>query len=375
MSDAITIQTQIGPVKILTPNFAEIPEAIRQLPSAFWTAEPELDSKGIQQVKANGRPRIKKAPRNAAGFNISKNKPEQWMTFATVAEAFNVEKFKGFGVLLQATSGLVGIDLDDITDLLNEDTALKKIIGRAKNAGIYCEQSPSGKGVRMFVYGALPNNAGKRKGGVELYSDAAFLTVTGLKLWPGEIKEAQWLVDELLDIIGAKSADAHSTQQLITYIDINKDIVSTLATWAEAHHASLWKGRWQDTTTLLGEMKYPSQSEADMALVGYLTREAFKRGFLQELVPGIVLATFTQSGLYRPEKHDQIAKYAIPKAVESAKESIQQLATDDPAASGKTPPLADTYGDVLNGRTFALRWKSAFIYVASTGKWLVWKED
>jgi hypothetical protein len=112
-----------------------------------------------------------------------------------------------------------------------------------------------------------------------------------------------------------------------------------------------------------------------MALVGYLTREAFKRGFLQELVHGIVLATFTQSGLYRPGKHDQIAKYAIPKAVESAKESIQKLATDDPAVSGKKPPLSDTYGDVLNGSMFARRWKGAFVYVASAGKWLVWKED
>ena len=68
------IQTQVGDVEILLPQFSNIPVAIRQLPTGLWFAEPELDNDGNQKLKPNGKPRISKAPRNASGYNISKLK-------------------------------------------------------------------------------------------------------------------------------------------------------------------------------------------------------------------------------------------------------------------------------------------------------------
>ena len=37
--------------------------------------------------------------------------------------------------------------------------------------------------------------------------------------------------------------------------------------------------------------------------------------------------------------------------------------------------LIDSYGDILNGRVFAKIWKNKYIYVASAGKWLAWREN
>ena len=189
MSATTTIQTKVGAVEFLLPNFDGIPESLRQVKTALWRAEPKLSNDGTQSLKPNGRPRVNKSPKNAAGINISKSKPEQWMAHDQARAAFDPVRFTGVGVLLQAGCGLVGIDLDDVKDLLQSNPKIKGIIAKVKQTGIYCEMSPSSTGLRMLVQGVLPNNAGKRKDGVELYSDAAFLTVTGVHAWPGEVHQ------------------------------------------------------------------------------------------------------------------------------------------------------------------------------------------
>lgn len=369
MSTTKTIQTQVGPIDLLLPSFEAIPDELRQLPTALWIAEPELTREGTQSVKHNGRPRIKKAPRNTAGFNISKSKPEQWVSFDAATIAFNPERFTGIGVLLNANDGLVGIDLDDVEALFCEQPNVKNIVIEAEKAGIYCEKSPSGTGLRMFVRGRLPDNDGRRKGGVELYSHVAFLTVTGVQNWPGEIKEAQWLIDKLLGAIGKSSKESEATylKSLIEFDETDSVLSEYLPVWAAEHHPNLWSGQWEEPTGLIGCKTYPSQSEADMALIGYLTREAFAQGCAQNLIPTTVLSAFKGSGLYRPDKEAQIRKYAIPKAIKSAVSAIQNNATF-------AFEVGDAHGDVLCGRMFAHIWKDKFLYVANAGKWLRWDE-
>lgn len=330
-----TIQTQVGPVEILLPNFDAIPERLRALPMALWTAEPEIDAAGNQKLKANGRPRIKKAPRNAAGFNISKNQPAAWLGFDTARKSFNPSRFSGIGVLMQAASGLVGIDLDDVSELLKASEPLRKIISRARDEKIYCESSPSGSGLRLFVIGTLPNNSGRKLGGIELYSDIAFLTVTGLSVWPGAILEAQWLVNQLLEVIGLNSGSENNNIASLKTVDSQVDStqIDLLAEWARYHHPQLWNGHWNERRNLLLDKEYPSQSEADMALVGQLAREANKRGVSGNALSSMVFLTFQRSGLFRPEKTQQIVKHAIPKAIKSLAEY--------PVGPVSTPPEID----------------------------------
>ena len=105
------------------------------------------------------------------------------------------------GVLLRASSGIAGIDLDDYAEMIAEFPAIEKLMQQAKGAGVYCENSPSKTGLRLFVKGSLPEGKGRRQGGIEIYADTAFLTVTGVVRWPGDVIEAQWLVDALLGTI------------------------------------------------------------------------------------------------------------------------------------------------------------------------------
>jgi len=221
----------------------------------------------------------------------------------------------------------------------------------------------------------LPNNSGRRKGGIELYSDTAFLTTTGRPTWNGDIKEAQWLIDQLLEIIGTGNAgikyQAATTHASFETND-NKQ-VDELALWAESQHPQLWGGHWNERRNFIIDKLYPSQSEADMALIGFITRELCTRGFADTKdIPITIFETFRRSGLYRSDKERQIKNYTIPKAIRSARETDQL--PDEIKAS---PPVqrSEAYGDILNGRKFASIWCNKFIYVPSAGKWLRWIEE
>jgi len=334
------VKTQVGEVTFLLPNFDGIPDALKHQKFAMWKAEPELDKNGEQKLKPNGKPRIKKAPRSATGYNISKNEPEKWLTYDLAVAAFDPDNFTGVGVLMQASSGLVGIDLDDIAELPITYPEVKDIVNKAREEGIYCEPSPSNTGLRIFVYGKLPNDDGKRRGGIELYSNVSFLTVTGSPVRSGEIKEAQWLVDQLLNLIGARdegtASQAHPAN--ITLGNADSVQVDALAAWAAHHCAQLWEGRWDNIKYSIIDKVYPSQSEADMALAGHLAREALKLGIAQDDILATVFETFKKSGLYRPDKQAQIVKYTIPKAINAALEKIAGQSGLISTAGNGTPP-------------------------------------
>jgi primase-polymerase (primpol)-like protein len=375
MNNIPTTQTVVSQPKFLLPDFEGIPSGLKERPFALWRAEPELDSNGNQKVKANGNPKFKKAPLGESGFNISKNRPEQWLSYDAVIKAFDPAKFTGVGVLMQSESGLVGIDLDDVTDLLKANPAIKTLLVKANNAGVYCERSPSDTGLRLFVYGHLPNNCGRRRGGIELYSDTAFLTTTGHHTWTGDLKEAQWLIDQLLEIIGAGTAgikDQASTANASFETNQLRQ-VDDLALWAKTQHPQLWSGHWNERRNFIIDKLYPSQSEADMALIGFITRELFTRGFADsEDISTTIFETFRRSGLYRSDKERQIKNYAIPKAISSARETDR---LPDEIKSSSPVQHSELYGDILNGKKFASIWGNKFIYVPSAGKWLRWIEE
>jgi hypothetical protein len=307
-------------IKLLRPNFSNIPPELRSLPWAIWKAEFELDQEGKPKLKPNGKPRIKKAPRGINGLNISKSKPEQWAAFEDAQKAYQDGEFTGLGVLLQAESGLVGIDLDDVPDLIKKTPHLKPLLDKAKQEALYCEKSPSGNGLRLFTKGSLPGNNGRRKGGIELYADSAFLTVTGQILWKGEIRDAQWVVDELLGLIDTNTPLQSTTLPGPTDPKPSSITAQELSAWASYNHPQLWEGRWDKPELKLLEKEYPSQSEADMALVGHLTREATARKIGSDQLPSLIWECFQKSALYRPGKERQITTYAIPKAIQSALE-------------------------------------------------------
>ena len=177
-----------GVARLLTPNFDGIPEELRsKLGWGVWKAEP----------RPNGK--VSKAPRSCAtGGNIPSNDPSQRGTYAEAREAYQRGGFSGIGVFADRATTIVGIDIDNVKELVKEGEALKLWIEDYLVAGGYLEQSPSGKGLRAFVKGKMAVSA-RRHGGLEIYADRQFLTVTGRG--KGQLINGQRHIDAFLALI------------------------------------------------------------------------------------------------------------------------------------------------------------------------------
>lgn len=152
----------------LVPRFDNVPLAIKQLPWAVWIAEPREGKPG----------KFNKAPRSPiTGIKIGANKPELFGTFEEAKTAYQRGRYTGVGVLL-INNGIVGVDIDDYPQTVADRPGVGTWIKKAISAGVYCEKSPSGTGVRLF-YRSSNYVEGRKGKGIEIYSNLRFLTFTG----------------------------------------------------------------------------------------------------------------------------------------------------------------------------------------------------
>lgn len=128
-----------------------------------------------KRVDRNGKP--SKLPYQATGALARVNDPTTWTDFESALKAYQRGGFDGVGFALDPARRIVGVDLDKC---LNPDTGeldpeAARIVAELPT---YCEVSPSGRGLRLFGLGTLPQG-GRRKGLIELYDEGRYLTVTG----------------------------------------------------------------------------------------------------------------------------------------------------------------------------------------------------
>lgn len=155
-------------IHFLKPKLDSIPTDLKKEYWGVWKAEPREGKPG----------KFNKAPRNPlTGITIGANQPEKFGTFNEAKTAYESGSYTGVGVLLNGT-GIVGVDIDDYSDIFTLRPELKLWVQEAINQGAYCEKSPSGKGLRLFMIGKLPA-AGRKSAGLEIYDNSRFLTVTG----------------------------------------------------------------------------------------------------------------------------------------------------------------------------------------------------
>ncbi|BDX22235.1 hypothetical protein TUM22923_15560 [Polynucleobacter sp. TUM22923] len=153
----------------LKPLFKNIPEALKKQGWAVWKAEPREGKIG----------KFNKAPINPlTGNKVGSNQPGKFITYEQAKAAYEAGSYTGVGVLLTG-NGIIGIDIDDAEELFKLRPEIKEWVDGAISEGAYCEISPSGNGYRLFVYGKLPVDCRKKQGGLEIYDDVRFLTVTG----------------------------------------------------------------------------------------------------------------------------------------------------------------------------------------------------
>lgn len=219
-----------------------------------------------------------KAPYSVHGsklYQASNIKPEQWLDFETALDVAS-SMDAGIGYILTATDGFACIDLD-VCDA--ESQALKgEAIDSTKWTtqeefdrywqmiqafDSYTERSRSGKGFHIWVRGKI--GKGCRRQGVEVYSQERFIICTGNIVVDKPIAARQ----DLLNILKAEmQQDRRDTDQdliELTETEPDADIWQRAASANNDHKfIPLCEGKWAD-------LGYPSQSEADLALMSMFT--------------------------------------------------------------------------------------------------------
>lgn len=122
-----------------------------------------------------------KIPCQANGYGLSTAKPERWLTYAAALAALHArpEQFAGLGYCMTGPHGLVGTDLDGC---VNADGTIEPWAREIVDAlASYTEVSPSGRGLRIFSTGEVPEDWTNHDIGIEVYAghEPRFLTVTG----------------------------------------------------------------------------------------------------------------------------------------------------------------------------------------------------
>lgn len=125
----------------------------------------------------------------------------------------------------------------------------------------YTERSRSGKGIHIWVRGNI--GRGFRRDGVEVYSQERYIICTGDVYIDSPVQERENIlrnmVTRMRPVAASITLEEHPPQADDWYI------FQVAATAANSEKFwKLWRGQWQD-------MGFPSQSEADLALMSMFT--------------------------------------------------------------------------------------------------------
>jgi putative DNA primase/helicase len=133
-------------------------------------------------VQRPNKPKPDKVPHTTMGYRASPTNPDHWSTFDNAVAAANRRGFAdGIGFVFTAADPYCGIDLDDCypSDAAECAPWAEGILQRFVDN--YSEQSPSGRGVKIWCRAKAPR-CGKwsvEGGAIEIYDRTRYFTVTG----------------------------------------------------------------------------------------------------------------------------------------------------------------------------------------------------
>lgn len=212
------------------------------------------------------------------GFGASVSDPLTWSDFATaVAATHNCD---GIGYVFSEGDPYAGIDLDAGGDVERQEKVFRAFDS-------YSEISPSGSGLHIIVKGQVPKGVNSRRDNIEIYSSGRYFTFTGDVYNPAPIQERQAMLATLWKEIGGGKDDAAVIAGVVSSNESDAEIYEAAsAAVNRAKFNVLWAGDWQSL--------YPSQSEADFALIDIL---AFYTQDREQ-----VMRMFRSSGLGKRDK-------------------------------------------------------------------------
>jgi len=279
--------------------YQNIPEELRALPQ--WVC-----------AQADKKPLNSRDQSAASVLN-----PDTWGTFEEACLAGTPHQ----GFVLTDEDPYCIIDLDQPRNEVDADRQ-KKIID---SFDTYIERSQSGNGFHIICRGKVPEGARRDK--VEVYSTARYMITTGHVVKDRPIADCQPLLDILYQEIKRTSTSAQPIDEAETITDADLIERAMRASNAEKFN-TLCAGDWQD---------YPSQSEADLALLSIIAFYSNNNEQVKRL--------FRYSALGKREKatkNDTYLNYAI-KRIRSNQPRMIDFGEVFATAEAATPVIPGTY--------------------------------
>ncbi|MDI4634031.1 AAA family ATPase [Pelomonas sp. V22] len=193
-----------------------------------------------------------------------------WLDFATVCAAA-ARYGLGIGYVIAPDDPFCCIDLD-VKNAVNEPDPAKHSTQQeidvcrriVEQMCSYTEHSQSGQGLHIWIRAKIGEGIKRRP--VEIYSQARFIVCTGSVFVNRPIEDRQVIVDLLVsEVRGAQADHKAKLEEDVPEQYSDEELVERLGCQANAEKFfSLFRGEWQ-------ELGYPSQSEADMALMSFYT--------------------------------------------------------------------------------------------------------
>lgn len=198
-----------------------------------------------------------KTPYTVAGHHASSTDPSTWTDFDSVASAA-CAKGLHIGYMLHENDPFTCIDMD-VKDATPQEH-VERYQRIAAMFDSYAERSRSGAGLHVWVEGKI--GKGRKRDGVEVYSQARFMICTGDVYFNKPIRPHYRLLETLVAEMGRGSS---LEVELEEDHDGDQDWhVAEQALVDTGEMGRLFAGDWQE--------RYRSQSEADLALVKLLAR-------------------------------------------------------------------------------------------------------
>lgn len=222
------------------------------------------------------------SPTSGGWMPLSTTDTRGWMT---AAEAWKRAKSLGpsarVGALLTPGCGVTVVDMDEDYD--GNQMAMVEWLDS------YAETSSSGRGTHIFVQANLAGGVRDAKQDIEVYGQERFIIVTGNVINGWDVVEPrQAKIDRLVARLGGLKNTIKPVAAAIGNAASDDACRAALKrVWKQDKVKRLWKGDWQ-------AMGYPSQSEADMALIEALCFASDD--------DAVVATTFRKSGLGQREK-------------------------------------------------------------------------
>ncbi len=238
------------------PSWGRIPAELRQ--RNFWcVAGPDKAPYYLPNA-------------GAALRSASVTDPHTWMPFELAARTAYACG-QGIGYVCQADDPFTAIDLDykdaqshpDKPELWTTQEQWDRCMSIVRDFNSYTERSRSGKGLHLWVGGKIGRGAHREN--VEIYSQQRFIICTGDIVNDLPIEPRQELLERLLEQV--RTAQNQTRAELVEQEEQADDrelIERAMSAGNSDKFNELCRGGWES-------MGFPSQSEADLALMSMFT--------------------------------------------------------------------------------------------------------